>query len=122
MQFSNPNEHEETGIELTPLIDVVFLLLIFFMISTTFTKESALRINLPQANQEKQDLAPPRKLELYIGENSAYALKSENDKSAVSLVNSNRDTLSRALQPYRCLLYTSPSPRDLSTSRMPSSA
>ena len=36
-------------VELTPLIDVVFLLLIFFMASTTFLRESELAIELPQA-------------------------------------------------------------------------
>ncbi len=36
-------------ISLTPLIDVVFLLLIFFMASTTFERRSELRIELPEA-------------------------------------------------------------------------
>ena len=40
---------EEVGINLTPLIDVVFLLLIFFMVSTTFTRETQLSIDLPEA-------------------------------------------------------------------------
>ena len=40
MNFGSQNEQDETNIELTPLIDVVFLLLIFFMISTTFTKDA----------------------------------------------------------------------------------
>lgn len=39
----------EDSVNITPLIDVVFLLLIFFMVSTTFTKESHLEINLPEA-------------------------------------------------------------------------
>ncbi|MDQ2696089.1 MAG: biopolymer transporter ExbD [Pseudomonadota bacterium] len=42
---------ESPDINLTPLIDVVFLLLIFFMVSTTFRKESDLRIDLPQADR-----------------------------------------------------------------------
>ena len=48
MKFSDRKE-DETLINLTPLIDVVFLLLIFFMVSTTFSKESQLRIKLPEA-------------------------------------------------------------------------
>ena len=40
------------GVNLTPLIDVVFLLLIFFMVSTTFTKESRLNLELPSAQGE----------------------------------------------------------------------
>lgn len=45
-------ERAEEGVNLTPLIDVVFLLLIFFMVSTTFTKESHLAVNLPEAEGE----------------------------------------------------------------------
>jgi biopolymer transport protein ExbD len=40
----------EVEVNLTPLIDVVFLLLIFFMVSTTFTKESHLSIDLPEGS------------------------------------------------------------------------
>ena len=40
---------EEPGINLTPLIDVVFLLLIFFMVSTSFTRATQLAVNLPEA-------------------------------------------------------------------------
>ena len=39
MKFSVP-ETEEVSINLTPLIDIVFLLLIFFMVSTTFQRET----------------------------------------------------------------------------------
>lgn len=49
MKFSTTSE-EEVSINLTPLIDVVFLLLIFFMISTTFQKETKLDLSLPTAN------------------------------------------------------------------------
>jgi len=52
MNFGHSDEQDETSIELTPLIDVVFLLLIFFMISTTFTKETSLKINLPESTGE----------------------------------------------------------------------
>jgi len=41
---------EEPQLNLTPLIDVVFLLLIFFMVSTTFNKESEISIQLPEAS------------------------------------------------------------------------
>lgn len=45
----NPSE-EEPQLNLTPLIDVVFLLLIFFMVSTTFNKQSEISIELPEAS------------------------------------------------------------------------
>jgi len=40
---------EELELNLTPLIDVVFLLLIFFMVSTTFQQESQISLQLPRA-------------------------------------------------------------------------
>ncbi|CAM3640141.1 ExbD/TolR family protein [Parendozoicomonas haliclonae] len=51
----------EVSVNLTPLIDVVFLLLIFFMVSTTFTKETRLEVDLPEASasasvQEKREI------------------------------------------------------------------
>jgi biopolymer transport protein ExbD len=44
----------EATVELTPLIDVVFLLLIFFMVSTSFVQNQALNVDLPQANGDSQ--------------------------------------------------------------------
>ncbi len=43
---------EELSIGLTPLIDVVFILLIFFMVTTTFDRSSELKIDLPEASEE----------------------------------------------------------------------
>ena len=52
-----PPINRDLDIKLTPLIDVVFLLLIFFMVSTTFVKESEIEVNLPQASAElREDL------------------------------------------------------------------
>ncbi|MFP3874046.1 MAG: ExbD/TolR family protein [Thiohalophilus sp.] len=49
------NRNKEPELNLTPLIDVVFLLLIFFMVSTTFEKESEISIELPEAAGEKSE-------------------------------------------------------------------
>ena len=51
MKFTSHRTDEEVSLNLTPLIDVVFLLLIFFMVSTTFDTTSQLNIELPGANQ-----------------------------------------------------------------------
>ena len=93
------NQEDETNIELTPLIDVVFLLLIFFMISTTFTKETSLKINLPESAGE-QAAVEVRNVEIQISEKSQYALAVDNDSAKV-LINSSRDTLIRALEPFK---------------------
>jgi biopolymer transport protein ExbD len=47
-----PHKREQPDINLTPLIDVVFLLLIFFMVSTTFNDDARLRLQLPQVDGE----------------------------------------------------------------------
>ena len=41
------NLSDEVDVNLTPLIDVVFLLLIFFMVTTTFDRDAKIKINLP---------------------------------------------------------------------------
>jgi len=53
MKFNSTSPVEEVSINLTPLIDVVFLLLIFFMVSTTFDTTSQLKISLPEASQNE---------------------------------------------------------------------
>jgi biopolymer transport protein ExbD len=52
MQFRTSTPEDEPHVNLTPLIDVVFLLLIFFMISTTFKRESELNVDLPKASAQ----------------------------------------------------------------------
>lgn len=47
-----PQKQQEPDINLTPLIDVVFLLLIFFMVTTKFKHDSELKIELPEASAE----------------------------------------------------------------------
>ena len=55
MRFPRRNR-DALEINLTPLIDVVLLLLIFFMVSTTFTKETQLLIELPESSIEETSL------------------------------------------------------------------
>jgi biopolymer transport protein ExbD len=57
MKFTSTSAVDEADINLTPLIDVVFLLLIFFMVSTTFDTTSQLKINLPEASENKTSKA-----------------------------------------------------------------
>lgn len=51
MRFKQ-KEADQQEINITPLIDVVFILLIFFMVTTTFVKEATVSVNLPEASQE----------------------------------------------------------------------
>lgn len=81
----------DSGINLTPLIDVVFLLLIFFMVTTTFTQETRLLISLPEAGGERVD-AEPESLELTIDKEGNYALNGQ------SLINRDIKTIMAALK------------------------
>ena len=44
-----PRAEEDNNIELTPMLDVVFILLIFFIVTTSFVKETGIDINRPSA-------------------------------------------------------------------------
>lgn len=100
MKFSEPENQDESVIEMTPLIDVVFLLLIFFMVTTTFSKESSLKINLPESAENSKSDNLPAMLEIYVTEGAGYALRGPGDKAPKSLVNGKRDTLVLAMQPF----------------------
>lgn len=81
----------EVGIDLTPLIDVVFLMVIFLTVSTSFIRQGQLRINLPEAD------APPaeekkRRLELVISADGEYAVDGK------ALVDAKAGTISAALR------------------------
>ncbi len=85
-----PRPRERIEINLTALIDVVFLLLIFFMVSTTFDRFSELQIKLPEADGEVSE-SEPRLLELVIDADGRYYL----DRQQV--ISTELDTLKRAL-------------------------
>ena len=70
------HRREEVSVNLTPLIDVVFLLLIFFMVSTTFTKASQLSIDLPEATGEPTE-TPKEQLEILIDESGSYRVNGQ---------------------------------------------
>ncbi|MEJ2467042.1 MAG: biopolymer transporter ExbD [Candidatus Thiodiazotropha sp.] len=53
-----PHAKKSPEVDITPLIDVVFLLLIFFMVSTTFDREAQITVELPEATGEEAKHAP----------------------------------------------------------------
>ena len=67
---------ESPKVDLTPMIDVVFLLLIFFMISTTFIERPGLSIDLPQSNSEQIKLNK-KEVQVYLAENGDIYLQRE---------------------------------------------
>ena len=82
---------QEVDVNLTPLIDVVFLLLIFFMVSTTFTQETELSIDLPEASSQSSRSAD-QQIEISITKNGDYAI------NEVSLINREQATLRTAIE------------------------
>lgn len=90
MRKRNRSRHE-AAVELTPLIDVVFLLLIFFMVSSTFIRESQVKIDLPEASGELQEIEG-RVIEVTVDRRGEYAVNGR------ILVNGELGTLVRALQ------------------------
>lgn len=69
-----PRRPEPADINLTPLIDVVFLLLIFFMVSTTFKDESRLRLELPHAQGEEVPAEEPAMIRILIDRAGAFRI------------------------------------------------
>jgi biopolymer transport protein ExbD len=85
-----PQLREEIDLNLTPLIDVVFLLLIFFMVSTTFEKTARLKVDLPEASAQAVQQSD-KKIVIGIDAKGRYYI---NDRQ---LVNTQIKTLKLAL-------------------------
>ena len=83
---------EDPTVDLTSLIDVVFLLLIFFMVSTTFERQAILEVNLPEASAVEDLAEIPDSLELVIDANGQIYL---NDQR---LVDSEERTIRAAME------------------------
>jgi len=82
---------EELEVNMTPLIDVVFLLLIFFMVSTTFERESELNIELPEASGEITEVKKVT-IEVIIDAAGKYTINGHE------LINTQIDSLLRGLR------------------------
>jgi biopolymer transport protein ExbD len=84
---------ENVEINLASLIDVVFILLLFFVVTTTFTRETQLKVDLPEAASgtppEQTEL---KQLEVLIAVDGSYALNGKQ------LLKSDLDGLMAALQ------------------------
>ena len=86
-----PNKREDINVDITPLIDVVFLLLIFFMVSTTFEHNSEVNITLPTSSKEVTDAKPDAvnigldaQGNIYINDNALVNAQLETIKTALS--------------------------------------
>lgn len=96
MKFSSAPA-EEVSINLTPLIDIVFLLLIFFMVSTTFNRETNLEIALPEARSEAEHSLAQQDISLVINAQGHYQLYPIDGDSGAPIQPRDADELASAL-------------------------
>jgi biopolymer transport protein ExbD len=82
---------DEIELNLISLVDVVLLLVIFFMLSTTFVQDSHLRITLPEAGSASADRAP-NAIVVTVSAQGGYRVNGR------ALVNNERTTLGAALR------------------------
>lgn len=85
-----PKRRRAVAVDVTSLIDVVFLLLIFFMVSTTFERESQLLVELPEANGEKVEENHPE-LEITIDRSGTFYV------NQLEVINTTVETLQQAI-------------------------
>jgi len=86
-----PRHREDPEINLISLIDVLLVLLIFFMVSTTFQQEGRVKVQLPQAAQIPQPKGPHEPLIVTVTADGSYRV---NERT---LINASADTLRAAL-------------------------
>ncbi len=93
MKFRRNRQRENVDINLASLIDVVFVLLLFFVVTTTFTRETQLRVELPEATNAEQPPADQAKLvEVTISADGVYSVNNH------LLPKSDLATLSEAIE------------------------
>ena len=86
-----PKRRHEVTVDITALIDVVFLLVLFFMVSSTFDVESEISITLPEATETLREMVADR-IEVDIGMQDRVFINHQ------PLVNSKTDTIREALR------------------------
>lgn len=88
----NLRPRAQPEVNLTSLIDVVFLLLIFFMVSTSFVKQSQININLPEASSPPITEETTEQIDILITENGRYRVNGRE------LINNRYETLRNTIQ------------------------
>lgn len=83
---------DEPEINLTSLIDVVLLLLVFFMVSTSFVREAEINIRLPEASSQSEPNPETEVLEIIISQTGSFTVNGR------PLVNNERRTLRAAIE------------------------
>ena len=85
-------QRTQPEVNLTSLIDVVLLLLVFFMVSTSFVKQSQITIRLPEAESMAIVEEVPLQIDILITESGTYLVNGRE------LINNRAETIRNALQ------------------------
>lgn len=88
----NLRPRAQVEVNLTSLIDVVLLLLIFFMVSTSFVKQAQITISLPEAESATIIPESPEQIDIMISATGMYMVNGRE------LINSRPETIRNALQ------------------------
>jgi len=88
----NLRPRTQPEVNLTSLIDVVFLLLIFFMVSTSFVKQSQISIRLPEADSPTMVEEPAERIDIMITEAGTFLVNGRE------LINNRPETIRNALR------------------------
>ena len=92
MKFSNRRNRQNAEISMLNLIDVIFMLLIFFMIATTFNKYSQFQLSIPKSDA-KFDKKEETKVEIIVNREKKYFLKLGNNVKEISGENIHNEIL-----------------------------
>ncbi len=90
MNFKRPRR-EDVGIDLTSLIDVVFMLLIFFMVTTSFDRIAQINVKLPQASTDQRE-SLTESIEVTVDANDQVYIRGQK------LINTQLGTIREALR------------------------
>ncbi len=76
MRIRDNRSQDEPHIDLVPLIDVILVLIIFFVVTTTFDARSTLQVQLPTASDQK-NTSPPRSLSVLVNADGRYFINDQ---------------------------------------------
>ncbi|HVS24257.1 MAG TPA: biopolymer transporter ExbD [Gammaproteobacteria bacterium] len=83
---------DEPEINVISLVDVLLVLVLFFMVSTSFLRETQISLHLPEATTDKNAEAPSEALQIMVTQNGSYLVNGRE------LVNNERRTLRAAIE------------------------
>jgi biopolymer transport protein ExbD len=92
MKLQQSRSRDEPEINVISLVDVLLVLVLFFMVSTSFLRETEISLQLPEATVEGQAASPSDTLEIMITQSGSYLVNGRE------LVNNERRTLRAAIE------------------------